>query len=146
MDVLHKIEYWADTHHPLWIDVLRMSLGLFLLYKGLIFVSDTDALLSMMSSVDLAFASMAVAHYIAFAHMIGGILIALGLLTRFAVLLQIPILIGAVFFVNPRGFFSVAYNMEFWVSLIVLMLLFVFLIYGSGRLSVTGYQKEENLS
>jgi putative oxidoreductase len=35
-------------------------------------------------------------HYIASAHFLGGILIVFGLLTRWAILAQLPILIGAV--------------------------------------------------
>lgn len=143
MNTMHKIEHWADTHHPLWMDGLRIALGLFLLIKGIIFISDTEALMAQMQSSNIAFASMAMAHYIGFAHMIGGLFIALGVLTRLFTLLQIPILIGAVFFVNRQGFFSAAYNLEFWISLVVLMLLIVFTVYGNGILSIKGRRRKE---
>jgi putative oxidoreductase len=111
------------------------------MYKGVHFISNTDALLSTMRNADLAFAGLALAHYVAFAHLVGGFLIAIGLLTRFAILFQIPILIGAVFIVNMRGLFSSANAMELEVSLLVLALLIVFLIYGSGKLSVSDYMR-----
>ncbi|HLU90229.1 MAG TPA: DoxX family protein [Cyclobacteriaceae bacterium] len=143
MHTLHHIEHWADTHHPRWIDFIRIALGLFIFYKGIIFISDTAALMDMMNNLDTALFNMAMVHYVAFAHLFGGILIAMGLLTRMAVLFQLPILFVAVFFVNINmGFFSVANNLEFEVSLIVLILLIVFLVYGSGKFSVDEYMNK----
>ncbi len=137
MNAIHRIQHWADTHHPLWLDVLRIALGVFIFYKGVLFISNTDSLVAIMRNANLAFATLAVAHYVAFAHLLGGLLIAMGLLTRVAILFQIPILLGAVFLVNPYGVFSAANNLEFEISIIVLILLFVFLVYGSGKLSVS---------
>lgn len=142
MDTLHKLEKWADTHHPIWIDYIRIVLGLYLVFKGIIFVSNPSELLTAMSGADLFITSMTLIHYIAFSHIIGGILIAVGLLTRFAAVLQLPILFGAVFLVNPQLFFIFGYNFEFWSSVVVLLLLILFLFYGSGKLSVSGYSKE----
>lgn len=142
MDMLHNIEHWADTHHPKWIDFARIALGLFIFYKGINFISDKPALMNMMNNLDTALFNMVMVHYVAFSHLFGGILIALGLLTRLAVVFQLPILLVAVFLVNINmGFFSVANNLEFEISLIVLISLIVFLIYGSGRFSVDAYMK-----
>ncbi|GAA0878600.1 DoxX family protein [Algoriphagus jejuensis] len=142
MNTLSKIEHWADTHHPQWIDFVRIILGLFILYKGILFISDTNALLAIMKGADLQFVNLGLAHYVAFAHLVGGILIAMGLVTRFAILFQLPILLGAVFLVNAQpGFVSVTNNLEFGISLIVLILLIVFLIYGSGKFSVDNWMK-----
>ncbi|MBW3470142.1 DoxX family protein [Arthrospiribacter ruber] len=143
MNLTTKIEVWADSHHPAWIDYVRIALGIFILYKGILFISNTEALLQTASNVDLAFFSMALAHYVAFAHLVGGILIAFGLLTRFAVLFQLPILFFAVFFVNiNQGFLSVSNNLEFEISILVFALLIVFLIYGSGKFSVDHWMKQ----
>ena len=142
MNTIHNIEHWADTHHPQWIDFIRIALGMFIFYKGFIFISDKAALMDMMNHVDTALFNVFMVHYVAFAHLFGGILITMGLLTRTAVLFQLPILIAAVFLVNINmGFFSVADNLEFEISLIVLISLIVFLIYGSGRFSVDEYMK-----
>ncbi|WP_194774893.1 DoxX family protein [Pararhodonellum marinum] len=143
MDTITRIEGWADKHHPNWLDYVRIALGLFILYKGIMFISNTQALMDVTSTVDLAFFNMALAHYVAFAHLVGGILIALGLLTRIAILFQLPILFFAVFFVNiKQGFLSASNNLEFEISLLVLILLIVFLIYGSGKFSVDHWMKE----
>ena len=47
------------------------------------------------------------AHYVALCSSDGGFLIIIGLLTRVAVLFQLPILIGAIIFVNAQKDFSV---------------------------------------
>jgi putative oxidoreductase len=142
MDTIHNIEHWADTHHPKWIDYVRIALGLFIFYKGFIFISEKEALMDMMNNVDTALFNMAMVHYVAFAHLFGGILITLGLMTRLAVIFQLPILMVAVFLVNINmGFFSVADNLEFEISIIVLIALLVFLIYGSGKFSVDEYMR-----
>ncbi len=143
METLHRIEHWADSHHPRWIDFVRIALGMFIFYKGFIFISHREALMDMMNHVDTALFNIAMVHYVAFAHLFGGILIALGLMTRLAVLFQLPILLVAVFMVNANmGFFSVANNLEFEISLLVLVLLIVFLIYGSGRFSADEYMRK----
>jgi putative oxidoreductase len=132
---MHRVENWADTHHPAWLDVIRVGLGVFLMVKGLMFVQNTDALFAILQKSQFPWVSIGLAHYVAFAHLVGGFLIAIGLLTRVAILFQIPILLGAVFFINPeRGFYSE--NTELWSSVIVLILLIAFLVFGSGRYSV----------
>lgn len=142
MTTLQTIEHWADTHHPKWIDFVRIALGIFIFYKGVIFISHREALMDMMNHVDTALFNMAMVHYVAFAHLFGGVLVALGLMTRLAILFQLPILLVAVFMINiDMGFFSVANNLEFEISILVLILLIVFLIYGSGRFSADEYMK-----
>ena len=72
---------------------------------------------------------------ITWAHFLGGFLIIIGLLTRPAILLQIPILVGALIFVNRPG-----ENMgEFLFALAILILLVFFLKRGGGLLSLDRY-------
>ena len=140
MSVIQKIEDWGDRHHPKWIDVLRILLGLVILLKGVQFVGDTDSLMRMMDNSKFPWVSFTLAHYVAFSHLVGGLLIMLGLITRLAILFQLPVLIGAVIFINAqRGFFST--NSELSFSLIVLFLLLFFLIEGSGPLSVDEFMR-----
>ncbi len=131
MTVLQKIDGWAEAHHPKWLDILRIGLGVVIFIKGFQFVRDTDALLAIMHNSRFPWVSLALAHYVAFAHLFGGVLIAIGLLTRIALLFQLPVLLGAVIFVNAqRGFFSD--NSELMFSLGVLFMSLFFLFYGSG--------------
>jgi putative oxidoreductase len=59
-------------------------------------------------------------------------------MTRIVALLQIPILIGAIIFINAQlsGF---AAQSELGLALLVLLLDILFLIEGSGPLSLDGY-------
>lgn len=139
MNIIRKIEHWGDVHHAKWLDYLRIILGIVIFGKGVSFISDTSVLQNMITQNNVfGFSGMMISvaiHIVAFAHLVGGILITLGLVTRFAVVIQIPILIFAVFFVNLAPGFS-APNSELWLSAIVLLLLFLFWIVGSGPFSV----------
>jgi len=58
-----------------------------------------------------------------------------GLFTRLSVLLQVPVLFGAVFFVNSKGSIF-AGESDLLFSVIVLLLLLFFLIEGGGPFSL----------
>ncbi|WP_276502470.1 DoxX family protein [Terrimonas pollutisoli] len=137
MDLLHRLEYWGERHHPRWMDIIRIALGIFLVYKGIDFLYNMSDLVSLMS-IKTSFGSFAyilIGHIIVFAHILGGIFLVLGVLTRFACLIQIPILLGAVFLINMPGDAMKPYS-ELLISIIVLLLLIYFLIAGNGPLSV----------
>jgi putative oxidoreductase len=135
---LLQLEKWGDAHHPAWLDILRVLLGVFLFIKGASFIADTTASSALMKGLNFNIWSVTAVHYVAFAHIFGGILIAIGCLTRIAVLFQLPVLIGAVFFANLRAGFA-GINSEFWLSVFTLFLLILFLIIGSGRNSFDNY-------
>lgn len=141
MNMLQRVEHWGDKHHPNWLSVVRILLGIFLMYVGVRFVQDRDALISMINqNPNLATLSIFLGHYVVFAHTVGGLFIAMGLLTRFSALVNIPVLLGAVFFVHsPTGLFTVYPVVG--ISLLVLFLLIFFLIEGSGRISVDEYMR-----
>jgi uncharacterized membrane protein YphA (DoxX/SURF4 family) len=81
-------------------------------------------------------------HYVVFAHIIGGFLMAIGVLTRFASLIQIPILLGAIIFINTPGDVMKPYS-ELFLSILVLLLLIFFLIVGNGPWSVRLAEDQE---
>ncbi|MGA0558468.1 DoxX family protein [Larkinella sp. VNQ87] len=143
MNVLQRVEHWGDTHHPAWIDALRIMLGIILFLKGVSFIGDTEHLYSLVGGKAFGLTPVFLVHYVAFAHIVGGLLIAVGCLTRLAVLLQLPILVGAVFFVNIRQGFS-ALNSELWLSIVVLALMLLFLVVGSGKFSADEYMRQHD--
>jgi uncharacterized membrane protein YphA (DoxX/SURF4 family) len=58
--------------------------------------------------------------------------------------MQLPILIGAVFMVNyPKGFLSIGQHMELWVSIVVLLGLIVFIVFGAGKFSIDAKRRRE---
>ncbi|WDF75387.1 DoxX family protein [Mucilaginibacter sp. KACC 22773] len=140
MNVVHKIEHWGDTHHPKILDLIRVALGVFLLLKGIAFMENTAYLRDLIDSQDIVDLSpgvlMVLVYYVTFAHMIGGILITLGIFTRLASLIQIPIVLGAVF---VTGIFREPINALEWPSVIALILLSLFTILGSGPISLDRY-------
>jgi putative oxidoreductase len=140
MNVIHKIERWGDSHHPRLLDIIRIVLGVFLLLKGIAFMQNTSDLKYLIENQsDIILPSgllIAVVYFAAFVHMVGGVLIALGLYTRTASLMQIPIVFGAVFFIN---ILLSPFNAELWASILCLVLLVIFGVIGSGKLSLDNF-------
>jgi uncharacterized membrane protein YphA (DoxX/SURF4 family) len=117
-----------------------MYLGVALFVRGIV--------LSMHPRLDIgeisqlgAFWPPIIGHYVIVAHIVGGLLLALGMVTRFAAAVQLPALFGAVFLVHlHEGLtrtFAGAQALE--LSALVLFLLLVYTVFGSGRLSVDRY-------
>lgn len=139
MNYIERIERWGETHRPKWVDFVRIALGIFLLLKGVEFATHMNRLMLMIGDLPFGnFMMTIVGQVVLFAHIIGGFFIATGLLTRLASLLQIPILIAAVF-TNLFNQFS-----ELSLSILVLALLVYFMITGSGRLSLDWYINRED--
>jgi putative oxidoreductase len=135
MNYLQRLEHWGDHHHPKYLDILRIALGIFLCFKGIEFARNST-LLNEMIGRQVPFDSLLLlllGHYVIFAHIMGGFLLALGLLTRFACAIQIPILIGAIIFVNSD---LVNHFTALLLSILILCLLVYFTIIGSGPWSV----------
>jgi len=143
MDLLHRLEHWGDEHHPRWVDFVRIALGIFLCIKGIQFPGQASVVLNKMPSFlssDYFFLSM-LQYYILFAHLLGGIFLIAGIFVRFACLIQIPILIGAIIFINTT-IYTWSPFAELSISIVVLLLLFYFMLVGNGRLSLAKYLKE----
>ena len=136
MNLLQRLEKWGVSHHPKWMDIVRIALGIFLCYKGVDFLFNMSKLINLMSNRTSfgSFAYIMAGQYVVFAHIIGGIFLIFGLFTRFACVIQIPILIGAILFVNSSPEMLQPYS-ELIISIVVLILLIYFLIAGNGAWS-----------
>jgi putative oxidoreductase len=144
MNFVQRVEHWGDTHHPQWLDILRIGLGAFLCFKGIQFLGNMSGMLTLMNAKMSfgSFTAVLMSNYIAFAHILGGILLILGVLTRFACILQIPILLGAIFFINLS---SEMYRplSELALSIVVFFLLVLFLIVGNGPWVLLRFSEEK---
>ena len=137
MKNINDCRRWIESHMDIVIDLVRMYLGVGLFVKGIYFLMHQGELKKLLEGADnLAFGQGAVAHYIIPVHLVGGLLLAIGLLTRLAALAQIPILIGAIFYIwLPEVLvFEQRQNLEF--SALVLFLLTLIFVYGAGRISI----------
>jgi uncharacterized membrane protein YphA (DoxX/SURF4 family) len=144
MSVITNVEKWGNAHRPGILDIGRIVLGLFITYKGLYFIVHMSELQMTTSGINTFFAGATLSHYVIFAHILGGPLIALGLFTRIVSFIQLPVLIGAILFVNyPKGFLSVGNHMELEVSILVLVGLILFMVFGAGRYSIDARRRKE---
>jgi len=143
MNLVQRVEHWGDTHHPQWLDIVRIALGAFLCFKGVEYLYNMGAMLNLITNKMGfgSFSSMMMSNYISFAHLLGGILLILGVLTRFACLIQIPILLGAIFFVNLSPDNLYRPFSELLLSVAVLLLLILFLIVGNGKWSLLKFKE-----
>jgi len=116
---------------------LRVLLGLALIYKGVYFIINMKEIFELVS-YRFPYFEFVISHFVVFAHMAGGTCIALGLFTRFAAMVNIPVLLGAIFFVSAKfGFYSG--GQEIGWAIAYLIPLIVFSWYGSGPYSADNY-------
>lgn len=130
----------TNYNQPRWLTVLRIALGLILMWKGVNFIRDTAQLKNMIqqTGVEVFSQNSAVLVFIVtFFNLLGGLFIAVGLFTKTSSIIQIPILITAAFFVNIK--IAGESSSELILSVIVLLLLILFAIKGSGSLSADEY-------
>jgi putative oxidoreductase len=124
--------------------VARIIVGVVLLVKGILFVSNSEQLEQLILSSRFAAGVGFLTAYITFAHLFGGVFIIIGLFTRIAALLQIPVLLGAIFFVLPWQL-HITGVYELILSIVVLVLLLFILWKGSGEFSMEQYLKRHLL-
>jgi len=140
MGTVKSLNKWANAHTYYSIDILRIIVGIFLFTKGVSFITNTEYYSQLVEPIKNIGGGMLIVHYVIAAHMVGGIMIVFGLLTRWAIISQLPILLGA-FLINFIGEMNVG-------NLILSFLLFAicvfFLFYGSGKHSADYYFKMQS--
>jgi putative oxidoreductase len=138
MDTTVKgLNKWANAHSTIWFDAFRILLGAFLFYKGTYFVSNSGEFENLIAPASNCLGGMFAFHYVASAHIMGGIMIVFGLLTRWALIAQLPILIGALLI----NFIGEMNGINVLLSAIVLGLSMFYTVYGSGKHSADYYFK-----
>ena len=131
MKIIDNTFHWFDANQNLAYSFIRIFLGIALFVRGWVLFADPGAL------TELARAQQEYWYfsYITMAHLIGGFSLAIGFLTRLAATIQIPILAGAVFVVHlERGLLAAGQSLE--LAVLVLVLLLIYLFFGSGPLAI----------
>ena len=134
MNHFARVRELGKSRYALWLLVLRIGLGLALFFKGIQFMRN-DALLSEVISVSQGIQKYAwLQVFIPWVHLFGGLMILIGLFTRWVSLVQIPLVVGAIFFIkqDSRVYFG---NLELPLAILVFLLLLVFVVLGDGNLS-----------
>lgn len=122
----------SNRHYA--IEFLRIFLGGLLFIKGYFFIENINDIYGLIEA-NMEYSSFAIAHYVAIAHLVGGLMLMFGIYTRLAAIVQLPVLIGAVFFIDQQHSMLVT-SSELEYSIVILVLLIVFAIYGAGKWSV----------
>ncbi|MEJ5263486.1 MAG: DoxX family protein [Ignavibacterium sp.] len=134
--MLSKYFLWFEEHKNLSYSFLRIFIGIALFIRGLLFIIDPAKVSALAGSEQYLW----MYSYIAIVHLVGGALLAIGLFTRLAALIQIPILFGAVFFVHlKQGLLASGQSLE--LSVMVLFVLIIFFLFGAGELSFDNKNK-----
>jgi putative oxidoreductase len=122
------------------LTILRIVLGIILIWKGIVFIQDTAQLKSMIEQTGIGVFSQssgAIATVVSILSLLCGFFITVGLLTRISSIVQMPIVIVAIIFVNIKNIERNGF--ELILTVIVLLLLILFAIKGSGTLSADEY-------
>lgn len=131
----------TSAGQPRWLTLVRIVLGFILFWKGISFIRDSSDLQLMLQRMSIGAIdknSEWIAFLITYVNLLGGLFILVGLFTKTSCLVQIPILIGAVFFVNTKDGLNQSTS-ELVLSAVVLILLVLFAVKGSGVLSADEY-------
>jgi uncharacterized membrane protein YphA (DoxX/SURF4 family) len=111
---------------------IRMFLGIALLIRGWLIISNPNSLIELGVQRELfIWVSL-----IGIVHIVGGLLLFLGLFTRIAALIQIPILISAIFYVYKHTQLMMG-GQSLELAVLVLFLLCLFFVVGSGPLTIS---------
>lgn len=118
---------------------IRIFLGFALFIRGLLFIINPEALTKLAGSEQ----NFWLFAYVAVGHLIGGFLLGIGFFTRLASLIQIPILLGAIFIFHlKQGLLTSGQSLE--ISVLVLFLLIIFFLFGGGVLSIDNRRSRTN--
>ncbi len=131
MKPFEQIQMKLNRHSDLAYPFIRIFLGIALLIRGIMLFINPDSLTQLEGASQFYWSFS----YVIILHILGGALLAVGFATRIAALLQIPVLFGAVFFVHlQQGLVVVEQSFE--LSVLVLVLLTIFFLFGGGGLSI----------
>ncbi len=135
----------AITRHrvvspPNLLSVFRIIAGIILVYKASLFMRDFVLAEKAIQKTGIRLFADNVetwSNILTYAGLLCGLFIIMGLFTRWAAIIQIPVLIVAVFFVNIKYIGDNIF--EFILSMAMLLLLILFAIKGSGPFSADEY-------
>ncbi len=135
MKPFSKIDRYCCKHYPFVLDILRIVTGVLIFYHGVTFVKNGEMLDMIINRSLIGGWAFILEHHIAFTLLVGGILITIGLVTRWAIAFQFPVFIAMIIGQHAaHGVFSVYDPLIFAYGItVVLIILFIL---GPGPFSV----------
>lgn len=131
---------WVQAHPDFFFDMIRIYLGVALFLKGISITVHRDDFLQMLNGTSGSqLLIMVAAHYVIPVHIIGGLMLMFGTATRLAAIAQIPVVLGALLMVHLPTFGAVEMRENFEFTALMLFLLTLLSVHGSGRLSLDHY-------
>ena len=110
--------------------IFRLILGLTLFIKGVSFIRNKVLIETLISKNAILEKLTFLNLLIPFIHILGGFFILIGIYTRIAILIQIPIIIAAIIFLFNSG--SDVYPKEIAFATTILIMLVIYLKFGDG--------------
>lgn len=134
-----------STSKSLVLVFFRIFLGLALFIKGINFARNQELLEKMILNIALLEKLSFLKIVIPFIHILGGFCIIIGIYSKLAILIQIPILLAAITFLLISG--AIFYYREILFAVTILILLFIYLKIGDGFYSWRNLiNNEKNIS
>jgi len=135
----------AKQPNKLILLVFRIILGIILFAKGISFLRDKALLENLISNSITEEKFSIVSLLIPYIHIAGGFFIIIGLYIRVSILIQLPIIIGAIILLLESG--GKPYQGEILFATLILIMLLVQLVYGDGLYSWRNLlNKEKNIT
>jgi putative oxidoreductase len=138
MKYFDRIDEYTHKSPSVWMNILRVSLGLFLIWKGIQFGENQRDLQIIIAGSPFDFLSLLIVQYTLIVHFAAGTMILFGIQTRVAVFFQLPLVVGALLFSHYGSL--IAYS-DIVLTAITGLALITFLFYGSGGFSADRYLK-----
>ncbi len=127
-----------DSKPGIAFGLIRIFLGIALAIRGYLILANPDSIIELGVEQELfVWVSL-----VGITHLFGGILLAVGFLTRLGAFIQIPILFSAIFFVYSHTKLMMG-GQSIELAALVLFLLCVFFIFGSGSLKITDFMPDK---
>ena len=135
----------AKQSNKLILLVFRIILGIILFAKGISFLRDKALIENLISNSITEEKFSIVGLLIPYIHIAGGFFIIIGLYIRVSILIQLPIIIGAIILLLESG--GKPYQGEILFATLILIMLLVQLVYGDGLYSWRNLlNKEKNIT
>lgn len=141
MKLFSNIDRYCCKRYPFVLDLLRIVVGVILFYKGVMFVKNGEMLDLIIAKSQIGGWAFILEHHIAFTLLVGGILITIGLVTRWAIAFQFPVFLAMIFSQHAsHGVFAVYDQLSFAYG--ITFALIILFILGPGPFSVDQRMKK----